>query len=104
MKFNPDAAASGDGLYGLPSTPEDARFVVIPAPFDATTSYRDGTCNGPAAVLAASRQVDLYDLDFDRPWKAGIAMLPLDAEPARTIARLNRAARLKAVRPTSLFT
>ena len=96
MHFDPDAAATGDGLYGLPCSPEEARFVVIPVPFDATTSYRDGARNGPAAVLAASAQVDLFDLDFDRPWKAGIAMLPLDGEPAKTIARLNRAARLKA--------
>jgi agmatinase len=93
MPFDPDAAAVGGGLYGLPFTTGQARFVVIPVPFDATTSYRDGACDGPAAVLEASRQVDLFDLDFGRPWEPGIAMLALEAEPARTIARLNRRAR-----------
>ena len=57
--FDPDAAATGDGLFGLDTRPQDARVVVIPVPFDATTSYRPGTASGPAAVLEASKQVDL---------------------------------------------
>ena len=39
--FDPDAAATGDGLFGLAIGPKDARIVVIPVPFDATTSYGD---------------------------------------------------------------
>jgi agmatinase len=61
---------------------------VIPVPFDATTSYRKGTAHGPAAVLAASRQVDLFDLDFGRPYETGIAML----EPDSRIAELQEEA------------
>ena len=45
--FDPDAAATGDGLFGLDTRPEDARIVVIPVPFDTTTSYRAGTASGP---------------------------------------------------------
>lgn len=62
-------------------------------PFDATTSYRDGTRNGPEAVFEASKQVDLYDIDFGRPYEQGIAVLPRDHEFVKNIVRLNREAR-----------
>lgn len=74
--FDPSAAALPDsGIYGLPTSVENARVVVLPVPYAATTSYGGGAENGPAAVLEASRQVDLFDLDFKRPYEAGIAML-----------------------------
>ena len=78
--FDPDAAATGDGLFGLATTPADASVVVIPVPFDATTSYRPGTARGPEAVLEASKQVDLEDLQYGAIWKAGVAMLPISRE------------------------
>src|SRR5262245_51659445 len=94
MTFDPDAAALSDsGIYGLPTPLDEARFVVVPVPFDATTSYRDGTRNGPEAVVEASRQVDLYDIDFGRPYEQGIAALPPDHAFVKSIARLNREAR-----------
>lgn len=78
MKFDPDAAATaGSGIYGLPFTPEQARVVVIPVPYEATTSYGGGTSRGPAAVLAASKQVDLFDHETGDPYKRGIAMLDI---------------------------
>jgi len=90
--FDPDAAATGDGLFGLDTRPEDARLVVIPVPFDATTSYRAGTARGPQHVLEASAQVDLEDIQYGPIWKAGIAMLPIP----RDIAALSRRARAAA--------
>ena len=87
--FDPDAAATGDGLFGLDTRVEDAKLVVIPVPFDATTSYRPGTASGPAAVLEASKQVDLEDLQYGPIWKAGFAMLPIP----RDIAALSKSAR-----------
>ena len=94
IQFDPDApAGEGSGLYGLPFTPEDSGVVVIPVPFEATTSYGGGTSGGPAAVLEASRQVDLFDHDTGRPYEAGIAMLPIDGrvvrwnDEARSLAR-----------------
>ena len=77
MSFDPNAAASGDGVFGLPHTPDAAAVVLVPVPFEATTSYGGGTADGPQAILAASRQVDLYDRETGRPYEAGIAMLPL---------------------------
>ena len=66
--FDPDAAAlDGAGIYGLPHSVDEARVVVLPIPFAATTSYGGGAQGGPATILAASRQIDLFDLDTGRP-------------------------------------
>jgi agmatinase len=78
--FDPDGAAVGEGIYGLPHTPEEAATVLIPVPWEATVSYGAGTAGGPAAILAASRQVDLFDPETGRPWEDGIAMLPVPEE------------------------
>lgn len=88
--FDPNAAAAPDsGVFGLPFEPKDAEIVLVPVPWEATTSYGGGTSGGPAAILAASHQVDLYDLDAGRAYERGIAMLP---EPAQ-VKTWNRRAR-----------
>ena len=93
--FDPNAAASEDsGIYGLPNTEKDSQVVLIPVPFDATTSYRPGTAKGPKAILKASKQVDLFDLDTGKPYEAGIFMLPEDAK----VAEWNKIARVHAER------
>lgn len=74
--FDPDAAAQGDGVFGLPHSAEQAGVVLVPVPWDVTTSYRAGTSNGPEAIRTASRQVDLHDVETGTPWRAGIHMLP----------------------------
>jgi len=51
---------------GLPedaSTPA-AQGWLLPIPYESTTSYGAGTRDGPAAILTASRQVELYDQEF----------------------------------------
>lgn len=92
-RFDPDGAAVGDGIFGLPFTPEEARVVLIPVPWEATVSYGAGTANGPAAILSASRQVDLFDRETGRPYEAGIAMLPIPEE----VAAWNQTARAMAL-------
>ncbi|HIE72186.1 MAG TPA: hypothetical protein EYP98_19560 [Planctomycetes bacterium] len=77
--FDPDAAASkGSGIFGLNTSREDAKIVLVPVPFAATVSYGGGAENGPEAILAASHQVDLYDWHFGRIYEAGIHLLPAD--------------------------
>lgn len=77
MAIDPNAAAAPDaGIFGLEDTLETARVVVLPVPFDATTSYHHGTARGPAAVLRASHQIDLFDIETGRPYRAGIYMQP----------------------------
>ncbi len=78
--FDPDGAARpGSGVFGLDSPPDRAAVRILGVPFDGTASYRKGTASGPAAILAASHQVELFDLAQEswpkgdgRPWTAGI--------------------------------
>ena len=74
--FDPDGPANAGGIFGLPDPPEEARVVLLPVPWEATVSYGGGTSDGPAAILHASRQVDLLCPLFGHPWRAGIALLP----------------------------
>ncbi len=61
-----------------------ARVALLPVPYEATTSFMEGTRRGPEAILAASRHVELYDHELDsEPYRAGIhtyAPLQLTAE------------------------
>ena len=95
--IDPNGPAEGDGLFGLDVAPESAAAVVVPVPFDATSSYRQGAALGPAAILAASHQVELVDVEFGAPYERGIALLETDPriaawnEEARgaTVERVN---------------
>jgi len=40
---------------------EHATFVVVPVPYDLTTSYLAGARKGPSAILDASSQLELFD-------------------------------------------
>lgn len=42
-----------------------ARVVILPIPYEATTTYRRGCENGPDAILEASQQVEYYDEELD---------------------------------------
>src|ERR671928_727305 len=78
MAFDPSAAAlPGSGIFGLPHSESEAAVVVVPVPFEAATSYGGGAARGPEAILAASRQVDLHDVETGRPYEAGFHMLPI---------------------------
>ena len=74
--YDPDQPAVGGGIFGLPTPPEESAVVLIPVPWEATVSYGTGTREGPAAILQASRQLDLMDRETVRPYTRGIAMLP----------------------------
>jgi agmatinase len=54
-----------------------AKAVILPVPYESTTSYGGGTAAGPRAILEASRYLELYDQELDsQPSDAGIATLP----------------------------
>ena len=77
QSFDPDAAAAADsGIFGLPHGREDAAVVLVPVPFDATTSYRAGASKGPAAILEASHQVDLWDVGSEATEAPGFLVYP----------------------------
>jgi agmatinase len=56
---------------------ETAAFVVVPVPYDLTTTYQGGARKGPAAIIDASCNMELYDEELDREiYKSGIHTLP----------------------------
>lgn len=66
-------------FLGLPQRYCDyarSRFVVLPIPYDSTTSFQTGTREGPAAIIRASQQVELFDEELEAEChKAGVATL-----------------------------
>src|SRR5688572_19991439 len=78
--FDPNGPGIRGQLFGLPFSPENSELVVIPAPWDVTVSYHDGTSRGPKAILDASYQVDLFVKDIPDAWKLGVCMLPIPDE------------------------
>lgn len=93
LSFDPNAAALADaGIFGLPFTYDEAALVYLPVPWEVTTSYGGGTSRGPEAILQASHQVDLFDLESPRAWEAGLFMLPVSPN----IQALNDGAKAKA--------
>jgi agmatinase len=54
-----------------------ARVVVLPVPYDSTTTARAGARDGPRAIIDASEDMELYDLALGRePYRVGIHTLP----------------------------
>ncbi len=86
------------GLDGRDAEYETARFAVLPIPYDATTSFSAGAREGPRAIIAASRQVEDYDVELGREsYQTGIATLdPLEPDargPEAMHQRIYQAAR-----------
>lgn len=85
-----------NNFLGLPAPYADfeqATVLILPIPFEATVSYGGGTVDGPAAIIEASQQVELYDREFDREpaYGYGIHTLPaldLPTEPAAAVAAI----------------
>jgi agmatinase len=52
---------------------ENAMVVVIPVPFDHTSTWLKGADKGPAAIIEASAHMELYDIETDSEvYKKGI--------------------------------
>ncbi len=72
---------------------ESSGAIVLPIPYDATTSWGAGTREGPAAIIEASRYIEWYDEELDcEPVDVGICTLPAvemtRSGPEEAIARL----------------
>ena len=72
---------------------ETARVVILPVPYDHTASGLPGCREGPRAILDASEEMELYDLELEsEPYRVGIHTLPelapLAGDPAAMIDRI----------------
>ena len=94
------AAHLPQNFLGLPDPDAayaHARVVVLPVPYDSTTSYGAGARFGPGAILEASRQVELYDDELGRtPAEVGVhtlaPLLPVMSGPDGMIDAVAEAA------------
>jgi agmatinase len=82
LPYLPAVPFNFGGLEGDEHAFERARAVILPVPFERTTSYGAGTKAGPGEIIAASRQVELYDEELGlEPYHVGIHTLPAMESP-----------------------
>lgn len=86
------------GLDPVENTFEGSAAVVLPVPYDATASYKAGAREGPAAIIAASREMEDYDFELGcEPCARGIhTAAPLEPQldsPAKMNDRVRSAVR-----------
>ncbi|MBW4619523.1 MAG: agmatinase [Cyanosarcina radialis HA8281-LM2] len=67
---------------------EAAQVVILPIPYEATTTYRQGCQHGPDAILEASHQVEFYDEELD--WEVCLDV-GINSQPAIADTRNSRA-------------
>ena len=60
------------------SSLENSRVVLVPVPYDSSTSFRSGARDGPGAIIAASYALEDYDYELDSDVsQVGIHTTPL---------------------------
>ena len=69
--------------------------MVLPVPYDFTTSYQGGARWGPRAILAASQNMELWDEELGATYRSGIHTLaelePTALGPEAMVERIERA-------------
>jgi agmatinase len=76
-------------------TYDQARVAILPVPYGETVSYGRGTENGPAAIIDASRQLELYDEQLDMQpsqcgiWTDGMLEIAAGTAPEKVIADIS---------------
>ncbi|MEJ5300186.1 MAG: agmatinase [Thermodesulforhabdaceae bacterium] len=77
---------------------EKARVVLIPVPYDGTTTYQSGTREGPRAIIMASKELEPFDEEtLTEPYITGIfTMNELDvtvASPREMVLKVEEVGR-----------
>ena len=76
--FDPsDVGLNNGNIFGFPFDYNSADILLFGVPWEVTVSFHSGTAQGPAAILAASPQLDFYDYDNPDGWQQGIYMPPV---------------------------
>jgi agmatinase len=88
---------NSDRFLGLPSEFaefEESEFVILPVPYEETTTYQVGTKHAPRAIIAASQEVEPFDeeLKFEA-YRKGICTLKqmemTDSDPQRVLGKIH---------------
>ncbi|MEN8692368.1 MAG: agmatinase [Desulfobacterales bacterium] len=94
MKTDPQPFLNPDPEY---TALENAAAVILPIPYEGGVSYGKGAAAAPAAVIAASHQLEFYDEVLEaEPYRMGIAtVMPprLPSDPAKVQAVVYRSAK-----------
>jgi len=74
-RFDPSTTISSEfGIFGIPLSEDECRVVLLPVPWEVTTSYGKGASNGPRIIREASEQIDLFDYETKNAFEAGYFM------------------------------
>jgi agmatinase len=79
-------------IFAVPMTEAKARLVLLPVPWEVTTSYGVGAADGPQIIFDASEQVDLFDLETGNAYQSGYFMREIPA----SLMQKNRVMKAKA--------
>lgn len=91
--FDPTTTISSEfGIFGIPMNEQESKVILLPVPWEVTTSYGNGTSLGPALIRQASEQIDLFDLETGKAYEQGYFMRPVPDD----LMNLNKQMKLKA--------
>jgi agmatinase len=77
--FDPNIVSNpNNNIFGLPTSEDTARLIIVPVPWEVTVSYGSGTARAPEAIFKASLQIDLFDPEVPEGWKQGYFMRTID--------------------------
>jgi agmatinase len=65
---------AANNIFGLPTSEDNAKLILLPIPWEVTVSYRNGTARGPEKIKESSYQIDLCDVDAMNFWSEGYFM------------------------------
>ncbi|WP_452601688.1 agmatinase [Pontimicrobium sp. MEBiC06410] len=86
MKTNTNYAGIPNNYAGL----ETSKIVLIPVPYDGTSTWGKGADKGPEAFLHASENMELYDIETDSEvYKQGIYLADAVTENSAPEAMVN---------------
>ncbi len=61
------------------TTYEEAKVVILPIPYEKTTTYRKGCQNGAVAIIEASDQLEAYDIELKKEICHELGIFTVDA-------------------------
>lgn len=73
-----DTLTENSPLFGWEYAEKDSKLVIIPAPWEPTTSFKGGTSNAPGLIRQASHQMDYFHENYPNAYSKGIFYQEVD--------------------------